>query len=40
MKFFGGMTIDEIAEVLGMGKRSVDREWACAKAWLYRELAG
>ncbi|MHC4428876.1 MAG: sigma-70 family RNA polymerase sigma factor [Planctomycetota bacterium] len=38
MKFFGGMTIDEIAAVLGMGKRSVDREWACAKAWLFREL--
>ena len=40
MRFFGGLTIEEAAEVLGVGKRSVDREWACAKAWLYRELAG
>jgi RNA polymerase sigma factor (TIGR02999 family) len=39
MRFFGGLTIPEIAEVLSMGKRSVDREWACAKAWLYRELS-
>ena len=40
MRFFGGLTIEEAADVLGIGKRSVDREWACAKAWLYRELSG
>lgn len=38
MRFFGGLSIEETAEVVGIGKRSVDREWACAKAWLYREL--
>ncbi len=38
MRFFGGMTIAQIAEVLAMGKRSIDREWSCAKAWLYREV--
>jgi RNA polymerase sigma factor (TIGR02999 family) len=38
LRFFGGLTIDETAQVLDIGKRSVDREWACAKAWLYREL--
>ena len=40
MRFFGGLTIEEVAEVLGIGRRSVDREWACARAWLHRELAG
>lgn len=38
LRFFGGLTIDEVAEVTGIPKRSVDREWACAKAWLFREL--
>ncbi|HEY8903591.1 MAG TPA: ECF-type sigma factor [Chthoniobacterales bacterium] len=36
MKFFGGLKNAEVAESLGMSERSVDREWACAKAWLYR----
>jgi RNA polymerase sigma factor (TIGR02999 family) len=39
MRFFGGLTIEEIAEVLSIGKRSVDREWQCARAWLYCRLA-
>jgi RNA polymerase sigma-70 factor (ECF subfamily) len=38
LRFFGGLNIEETASVLNMGKRSVDREWACAKAWLWREL--
>lgn len=38
MRFFGGMTIDETAEVLGKSHATVEREWAFAKAWLYREL--
>jgi RNA polymerase sigma-70 factor (ECF subfamily) len=40
MRFFGGLNIEETAEALGIGKRSVDREWACAKAWLFRALGG
>lgn len=36
MKFFGGLKNTEVAECLDMSERSVDREWACAKAWLYR----
>jgi len=36
MKFFGGLKNAEVAECLDMSERSVDREWACAKAWLYR----
>lgn len=39
LRYFGGLTIEEIAEVLGMGKRSVDREWQAAKAWLYVRLS-
>jgi len=35
MKFFGGMTNKEVADTLGIGERSVDRHWMCAKAWLF-----
>lgn len=40
MRFFGGLTIEEIAELLSIGKRSVDREWQAARAWLFCRLAG
>lgn len=39
MRFYGGMEMDEIAEALGMSKRSLEREWTLIKAWLRRELA-
>jgi len=35
MKYFGGMSIEEIAAVLGISGRTVKREWQMAKAWLY-----
>ncbi|MEP6689438.1 MAG: sigma-70 family RNA polymerase sigma factor, partial [Gemmatimonadales bacterium] len=35
LKFFGGMTIEEIAEVLQISGATVEREWAFARAWLY-----
>jgi RNA polymerase sigma-70 factor, ECF subfamily len=38
MRFFGGMSIPEISEVLGVTSRTVDRDWAKAKMWLYNEL--
>lgn len=38
MRFFGGMTIPEISEVLNVTPRTVDRDWAKAKLWLYNEL--
>ncbi|MBX3351812.1 MAG: sigma-70 family RNA polymerase sigma factor [Phycisphaeraceae bacterium] len=38
LRFFGGCTIEEIAELLGVGKRTVDRDWMAAKAWLYCRL--
>ncbi len=34
LRYFGGLTIDEIAESLELGKRSVDRHWQAAKSWL------
>jgi RNA polymerase sigma-70 factor (ECF subfamily) len=39
MRFFGGLTIEESAAVLGKSHATVEREWAFAKAWLYRELS-
>ncbi len=39
MRFFGGLQIDEVAEALGMSKRSVEREWMMIRAWLRRELS-
>jgi RNA polymerase sigma factor (TIGR02999 family) len=38
MRFFGGMTEEEIAEALAINKATVGRDWKLAKAWLYREL--
>jgi RNA polymerase sigma-70 factor (ECF subfamily) len=38
LRFFGGLTLDEAAAVLGLPSRSADREWACAKAWLFDAL--
>jgi RNA polymerase sigma factor (TIGR02999 family) len=38
MRFFAGMSEDEIAEVLGVSARTVNREWRMARAWLYTEL--
>jgi RNA polymerase sigma-70 factor (ECF subfamily) len=39
LKFFGGLTEDEIGEVLKISPATVRREWKIARAWLYRELA-
>jgi RNA polymerase sigma factor (TIGR02999 family) len=39
MRFFGGMTDEEIAEVLGVTTRTVLRDWKKARLWLYRELS-
>ena len=38
LKFFGGLTGEEIAEQLGISLRTVRNDWRFAKAWLYREL--
>lgn len=38
MRYFGGMTVEEVAEVLKIAPITVKREWSRAKAWLFREL--
>lgn len=38
LRFFGGLTIEETAEVLGISPATVKREWLIAKAWLFRQL--
>lgn len=40
MRFFAGLSVEETAEVLSVSPRTVKREWASARAWLYRELSG
>jgi RNA polymerase sigma factor (sigma-70 family) len=38
LRFFGGMSVEETAEVLGVSPATVKRDWATAKLWLYNEL--
>ena len=38
LRFFGGLTIDEVAEVLGISPATTKREWDSAKLWLRRQL--
>lgn len=38
LRYFGGLTIEETAEVVGSSPATVKREWAMARAWLYRSL--
>ena len=40
MRFFGGMTSEEIAALLGVSVPTVTRRWRLARAWLYRYLCG
>jgi RNA polymerase sigma factor (TIGR02999 family) len=40
LRFFGGLEIEEIAEVLGISPATVKRDWTLARAWLQRELSG
>ena len=40
LKFFGGLTVEEVAAVLKVSPITVKRDWALAKAWLARELQG
>ncbi len=40
LRFFGGLTMEETAEVLGLSPTTVKREWTVAKRWLRRELSG
>ena len=40
MRFFGGLSFEEIAEVLGISERTAKRDWTMARAWLHAELTG
>jgi RNA polymerase sigma factor (TIGR02999 family) len=39
LKFFGGLRIEEVSEVLGVSSATVERDWAVARAWLHREIS-
>lgn len=38
LRYFAGLTLQQAAEVLGMPRRTADRNWAYARAWLYQEM--
>jgi DNA-directed RNA polymerase specialized sigma24 family protein len=40
LRFFGGLTVEETAEVLAVSPKTVKRDWDFAKAWLYGDLRG
>jgi RNA polymerase sigma-70 factor, ECF subfamily len=40
LRFFGGMSVAEVAEVLSVSKRTIESEWTAVRAWLRRELVG
>jgi RNA polymerase sigma factor (TIGR02999 family) len=39
MKFFGGLSAPEISQVMGLSRATVDRDWATARVWLYRQMS-
>lgn len=39
LRFFAGLTVDETAELVGRSRRTVERQWTAARAWLMRELS-
>jgi RNA polymerase sigma factor (sigma-70 family) len=38
MRYFGGLSVEEIASLLGIAPRSVKRDWALARIWLFGEI--
>ena len=40
LRYFGGLSVDEAAQVLGVSAATVNRDWAMARAWLFVELGG
>jgi RNA polymerase sigma factor (sigma-70 family) len=40
LRYFGGLSVEETAEVLGISSKTAKRDWKMAKAWLLRELKG
>jgi RNA polymerase sigma factor (TIGR02999 family) len=40
LRYFGGLTIEEAANAIGVSPATVKRDWTVARAWLYREISG
>jgi RNA polymerase sigma factor (TIGR02999 family) len=40
LRYFVGLEIDQVAELMGLSPSTVDREWRCARMWLYEHIAG
>jgi RNA polymerase sigma factor (TIGR02999 family) len=40
LRYFAGLEIEQVAQVMGLSARTVDREWRVARLWLYEQLAG
>lgn len=40
LRYFGGLTVEEVADLIGVSPVTVKRDWTTARAWLYRELTG
>jgi DNA-directed RNA polymerase specialized sigma24 family protein len=40
LRYFGGLTVDEVADALRISPKTVKRDWSIARAWLRRELTG
>jgi RNA polymerase sigma-70 factor (ECF subfamily) len=40
LRYFGGLSVEETAEVLGISPETAKRDWKMAKAWLFGELTG
>ena len=40
LRFFGGLTVAETSELLGVSRSTVERDWESARAWLFNELSG
>ncbi len=40
LRFFGGLTIEQVGNVLGVSHTTVENDWRVARAWLSRELGG
>ena len=38
LRYFGGLSVEQIASLLGVSPRSVKRDWSLARVWLFREL--
>jgi RNA polymerase sigma factor (sigma-70 family) len=38
LRYFGGLTVEEVAEVMALSPATVKREWQMARAWIHREL--